>query len=455
MEAPRTLPDGLLVAWYGDDYTGAAAVMEVLAFAGLPAVLFFEPPSQEQLARFPGIRGLGIAGAARARSPAWMETHLPPVFRYLADLGAPVTHYKICSTLDSAPQVGSIGKAIDLALEAQPVDWVPLLTAAPAVGRYQAFGTLFASSATGVHRLDRHPVMARHPVTPMTEADVTRHLAAQTARPIGLVALDALQDGSTADAALADARRAGAEIVALDVVDDRTEAASGRLIWEQGGPRVLVAGSQGVEYALIRHWCEAGLLVPPEPPPHPAPVAHLPVVSGSASPTTDAQIGWAAEHGFAPIRFDPCAILGSAHERDAAIASLVDSALAAGGDPLVHTARGPEDPAIARFREAADAAGIPPEAANAAIGEALGDILGGILARTGWRRAVIAGGDTSSLGAARLGIMALTARAATVPGGALCDAHFRESHHPPLEIALKGGQMGGPDFFGMMRDGLQ
>ena len=40
MSAPRALPDGPLVAFYGDDFTGSSAAMEALAFAGLETVLF-------------------------------------------------------------------------------------------------------------------------------------------------------------------------------------------------------------------------------------------------------------------------------------------------------------------------------------------------------------------------------------------------------------------------------
>jgi uncharacterized protein YgbK (DUF1537 family) len=142
---PRdSLPAGPLVAWYGDDFTGSAAVMEVLSFAGLPSVLFLDCPTPEMLARFPGSRGIGIAGTARARSPAWMREHLPPVFRSLSALGAPIAHYKVCSTLDSAPHIGSIGAAIDLAVPLLGGAWHPLLVAAPPIGRYQAFGNLFA-----------------------------------------------------------------------------------------------------------------------------------------------------------------------------------------------------------------------------------------------------------------------------------------------------------------------
>ena len=104
---------------------------------------------------------------------------LPPVFRALEELKAPVTHYKICSTLDSSPTVGSIGRAIDLAA---PIlgsgRWRPVgavIVGAPPIGRYQAFGNLFAVAADGVrYRLDRHPGMRRHPVTPMDESDVAR-----------------------------------------------------------------------------------------------------------------------------------------------------------------------------------------------------------------------------------------------------------------------------------------
>ena len=158
------LPDGRLVAWYGDDFTGAAATMEVLTFAGLPSMLFLEPPTREQLAEFSGYSGIGVASTARAQSPEWMVEHLPPVFDWLKSIGAKIAHYKICSTFDSSPKIGSIGKAIDIAANHFNGP-MPVLVAAPAMRRYQAFGTLFAGSPEGVARLDRHPVMARHPTS--------------------------------------------------------------------------------------------------------------------------------------------------------------------------------------------------------------------------------------------------------------------------------------------------
>jgi 3-oxoisoapionate kinase len=220
------LPDGLLVAVYGDDFTGSAAVMEVMAFAGLPSALFLDLPTEEHLARFPGLRALVVAGTARSHGPDWMDAHLPRIFEGLERTGAPLVHYKVCSTLDSAPHVGSIGRAIDIALDVFAAPWVPVLLAAPAIRRYQCFGHLFAAGPGGVFRLDRHPVMACHPVTPMDEAEVARHLARQTQLPIGVLDVEALRDDGAARSRLARLQADGTRIVCLDTVgeDDLSHA---------------------------------------------------------------------------------------------------------------------------------------------------------------------------------------------------------------------------------------
>ena len=155
-----------------------------------------------------------------------MEAHLPPVFETLAALNAPIAHYKVCSTFDSAPQVGSIGRAIDLAAPVLGGAWHPLVVADPAIGRYQVFGNLFAVAGGVGYRLDRHPTMSCHPVTPMDEADVRRHLAKQTEKDIGLVDYLALKRGE-ADARLKEELAQGAEIVAIDVAR-RRDACRGR-----------------------------------------------------------------------------------------------------------------------------------------------------------------------------------------------------------------------------------
>ena len=457
MSGAPTLPAGVLLAFCGDDFTGSSAVVEVMTFAGLPAVMFLQPPTAEQLRRFADYRVIGVASVARAQTPAWMDAHLPPAFAALAGLKAPVTHYKVCSTLDSSPQIGSIGHAIDIAipiLERTPdfALWRPLVVAAPGIGRYQVFGHLFAAFAGAHYRLDRHPVMQAHPVTPMTESDVGRHIARQTDRRIGLIDLAAMKQGRAREA-LAEEIAAGRTLVSLDVVDDETLRIVGELMWTQRRGGLFAVGSQGVEYALVAYWRAAGLL-PPAPARAPAPAAReIVAVSGSVSQITAGQIEWAAANGFEIVALDAAASLDERSWRAALDGAVLAgrAALSRGRSPLIATARGPDDPAVARFTQAsagADAANV-----NSRIGLGLGEILARLATASGIRRAAVSGGDSSGYAMSALGLYALEAIAPIAPGAPLCRAFSDSSEIDGFEISLKGGQMGAPDYFGSVRAG--
>ena len=124
-----------------------------------------------------------------------------------------------------------------------------------------------------------------------------------------------------------------------------------------------------------------------------------------------------------------------------------------GCDPLIHTSTGPEDPANERFREAIDTAALQAEHVNETVGSGLGSLLLELIEKAGVSRCAIAGGDTSGHGVSMLGIYALTALAPIATGAALCQAHSDKQSLAHLQIALKGGQMGGPDFFQQVRNG--
>jgi len=450
-----TLPDGPLIAFLGDDFTGSAATMEVLSFAGLPTVLFLAPPTKAQAARFGAMRGIGIATTARSQSPDWMARHLPPLFAHLAATGAPLLHYKTCSTLDSAPHTGSIGKAVELALAVRGSDWVSCLIAAPPLRRYQAFGQLFAAAGDAVYRLDRHPVMASHPVTPMQEADVAMHLRKQTDLPLATLTLEHLNPTGLASLRA----NAPAKIITLDCIDMDHAAQLGALIWDAAGADGhLAIGSQGVEYALVAHWQKSGLIPPPEPAPSFGKVGQVIAISGSVSPTTAAQIARAEEDGFIVIPLDAAALIKGGDSAKRAMTNSYEAARAAlsqGRDPLICSARGPDDPAVAATSAALSASQHTPHEANALIGTSLGTLLRDLLRGTGVARAIIAGGDTSGFAAQALGLFAFTAIGATTAGAALLKGHSDTPEFDGLELALKGGQMGSPDYFSWIKNGAR
>ena len=450
-----SLPEGLLVAFYGDDFTGSTDTMEVLSFAGLETVLFLGDPTPERLARFPGTRAVGIAGVSRSRDPAWMEAELSGRFSALAKFGAPILQYKVCSTFDSSPAIGSIGKAIDLGVGHAAGRWTPVVVGAPPLRRYQAFGNLFAAADGVGHRLDRHPTMARHPVTPMDESDLGRHLARQTPRRIELIDLVALK-GVLGPARLRALAGDDAPAILIDVVDDETLREAGRLVWEHRGDGLFSASSSGLEYALVAHWRDAGLIEVVDTGRPAASVERIAVASGSCSPATAGQIDWAAASGFAPIRIAGARLVRGGNEARAEIGRAADAALAAlgeGRDPIVFSAHGPADPAIDEAEAAAASRGLQRPEATRLIGGGLASVMERILEVAPLRRIAVAGGDTSGDVASALDLFALTASAPLAPGSPLCRGWSDRPERSGLELALKGGQVGAPSFFGAVKAG--
>ncbi|MEO7157694.1 MAG: four-carbon acid sugar kinase family protein, partial [Vicinamibacterales bacterium] len=208
---------GPLMCFYGDDFTGSTDALESLWLAGLSTTLFSQAPTRRRLAEHPGLQAFGVAGMSRAMTPEHMETELRPVLTSLRDTGVPIVHYKICSTFDSSPAVGSIGKVIEIGLDVFGDAPIPIVAGAPSLGRYCLFGNLFARlGADGpVYRLDRHPSMSKHPITPMDEADLRLHMAKQTDATIGLVT--SAQLALDADAAFATNIDDGAKAILIDL----------------------------------------------------------------------------------------------------------------------------------------------------------------------------------------------------------------------------------------------
>src|SRR5918993_3636213 len=188
----------LLLSFYGDDFTGSTDAMESLARGGVRTVLFTQPPTPAQLARYDGLRAFGVAGMTRAMGPDEMERTLRPALAAMRECGASIVHYKVCSTFDSSPTVGSIGRAIDVGMEVLQSPVVPVVVGAPSLGRFCAFGHLFARCGDDAtpYRLDRHPSMSKHPVTPMDEADLRLHLRKQTRKSVGLIDFTQLRRGT-------------------------------------------------------------------------------------------------------------------------------------------------------------------------------------------------------------------------------------------------------------------
>ncbi len=445
-----TAQDNLLLSYYGDDLTGSTDVMEALASNGVETVLFMDAPDETLLKRFGHCRAIGLAGTSRSETPDWMEENLTPAFRWLKSLSAAICHYKVCSTFDSSPKVGNIGKAVEIgkALFHQP--YVPVLVGAPQLKRYTAFGHLFAAYQGEVYRIDRHPVMSRHPVTPMAEADLRLHMKDQTALKTELADLSMLA-AADADQRIDALCEIADGMVLFDVDSPESQSHAGRQLWRlkrEGG--WFVAGSSGVEYALLMAWNSAGLAKGRATFPLPGKADRIAVVSGSVSPTTERQIRHATQNGFAGINLDPLELLGE--NGSAALERAINNGLDGlkrGESVILNTALGPS------ADRGGDIDRIP--GSRHRLGRLLGTILRRLVEEQHLTRAVIAGGDTSSHALKELHVQALTTLLPLpqTPGSPLCTAHGTHAPTNGLQIALKGGQVGSDGYFSQIRDGLQ
>lgn len=456
----------LLLAFYGDDFTGSTDALEFLSRAGAKTVLFIEPPQFEQLERYHGLHAIGVAGMTRAMTPENMEKELQPAFTALRSSGAAHIHYKVCSTFDSSPTIGSIGKAIDIGAEIFEAAFTPLLVAAPVLGRYCAFGNLFARMGIGsqgiIYRLDRHPSMKKHPVTPADESDLRIHLSRQTEKKIDL--MDILQialSDAEAKEALRGIIRNGAEIVLFDALDEEHLLSIGKLIAEYASEEkpLFSVGSSGIEMALGAYWRKKGFLKPSQTWPQPGRTKSLLVASGSCSPVTSGQIAWALSQGFAEVALDTEAITLSGKYStnvDEHVAKII-SLIAEGRSVVLHTSMGDDDERIQQTSEIFKKRGFNQSTirTQTAIlyGSALGRIVRGVSEKIAVQRIVIAGGDTSSYAAREMGIEAVEMIAPLSPGAPLCKAYAPGSAVDGLEVNFKGGQVGSEDYFGMVLEG--
>lgn len=414
--------------WYGDDFTGATDTLASLAERDIRALLFLRIPTEEQLTAAGPLDAIGIAGATRSMSPDAMATELASAGRFFAETGVGILHYKCCSTFDSAPHVGSLGAAARALRPYFANPFLPVVGGQPNLGRYCLFGNLFAAAGSGgsVHRIDRHPTMSVHPVTPMAEADLRRHLAAQGLERIELIDYRSYE-GSDTETALAARLAAPPDAVLLDVARNEDLAVIGRLLRRQmeAGP-MLAIGPSSVAQALATAWPGArqGAAVATPDTPRTGPVLAL---VGSLSPVTRTQVE--SSSAYERLGIDTASLLsepayGVALEQD------VLARLTAGHHVMLVTDRPSQAPGNAE-----------------SVALATGRLLRGIMGAAAIRRLVVAGGDTSSLAVKSLDIWGLSYRAALVPGAPLCRTHSDDPRLDGLDIVLKGGQMGPVDFF--------
>ncbi len=447
----KSNPTFLKLAYYGDDFTGSTDVMESLALMGIPTVLFMELPTTDAIKNFSFKNKLfanqqpqvaGVAGISRSFSPEQLQNNLPTIFKNIAAWKADYFHYKICSTFDSSPKIGSVGLAIDIAANYFESAFIPLLVGMPRLNRFVVFGNLFARVNGVTYRLDRHPTMSKHPITPMDESDLLRHLKKQSDRKSNLVDVLAL-DGN--EESLSDSfnkllQEADGKIVLFDTLNDRHFNTIGNLFSKIAvNKNQLIVGSSAVEHAIFHQTISENkqpILIDPV-----GKADKMLVMSGSCSPVTAGQIQFAKQQGFHTLAIDPLKLLNdcSQNGEEERIKVIAVELLEKNAPLIIYSAMGPDDSSVAAVKNISGGQEHLPNL--------LGNLLGRIVENTHTERVITVGGDTSGKITQQLQISALEFLMPVAPGAPMCLSHSTKPAMDNLQIILKGGQNGDETFF--------
>ncbi len=411
----------MLLGCIADDFTGATDLANTLVKGGMTAVQVIGVPTGP----LPEADVVIVALKSRTSPVAQAVAESLAAAEALLAGGARQLFFKYCSTFDST-DAGNIGPVADALVKRLGCGFALANPAFPTNGRTVFQGHLFVGGA-----LLNESGMEKHPLTPMTDANLVRVLSRQTEGSVGLVNFATVEQGAQAiKRAMGQLKEGGRRYAIVDAVTDQHLMAIG----EAAADHALITGGSGVAMGLPANFRAKGLL-----PERGDSAAALPpmqgraaVLAGSCSRATLAQIGFARDH-MPTLELDVLATPDVAALVAQATAWL-DATLGESGPVLVAASATPEKVAALQARLGRDAAGALVEETLAAIAAHMVTL--------GVKRLVVAGGETSGAVVTQLGVAALRIGPEIAPG-----VPWTFAEPVGMHLALKSGNFGDRDFF--------
>lgn len=407
--------------YIGDDFTGASDTLATFSRGGARTKLFLAPPTASEMV---GLRAVGIATGLRSMNQRMMREEINRLMPALAATRTRYVHYKVCSTFDSSVEIGSIGAAVAAISTHVDPSLVLIVGGQPSLRRYCCFGHLFAGAADGnIYRIDRHPVMSRHPVTPMAESDLRLHLAQQGLDGTELITTAELESGTAAIVERLAASASATRKFLFDIACQDHVTLLGEVLQRIPVRRpILVVGASSVAEALTSTGTRP---VTPTPAGQPAAASELPtfIFAGSRSSVTRSQVE--ATRLFSRLPLTP-AMMSTPDRLEWAVGE-ARKQLSSGSNLLAHL--------------------LPDEHYDidaGALAERSARFVAAVVSNMKLSGLGIAGGDTSSMAVTGLGVRNLTYLGDADRGVAICRA---QTAHGSFVLMLKGGQMGAADLF--------
>lgn len=410
-----------LLGCIADDFTGATDLANILVRGGMRTVQSIGVPDRD-LVEFGEADAIVIALKSRTTPAPSAVAESLQALEWLRQRGCQQFFFKYCSTFDSTA-AGNIGPVTEALLEVLGSDFTIACPAFPETGRTLFRGHLFVQDS-----LLNECGMQHHPLTPMKDANLVRVLAAQTKGAVGLVRYDVVEQGADAVVDRFQALRAeGVSVAIADALSDADLQTLGRACADLA----LITGGSGVAQGLPGNFRRQGLLRDGDASAMPIIDGRAVVLAGSTSQATNGQVAAWLAAGRPAFRVDPLAIA-----RGEPVAAQAVAFAEREESVLVYATSSPDQVAAVQRELGAEQAG-------AMIEGVLGEVAAQLQSQ-GWRRFVVAGGETSGSVVQALQVKGLRIGRQIDPG---VPATVAFGGNTALALTLKSGNFGSVDFF--------
>lgn len=408
-----------------DDVTGGSDLAGMLCEQGVRTLQLFGVPDATLLSGMNGGHdAVVVCLKSRSVPPADAVAMTLEALDRLQVLHPAQVQFKYCSTFDSTRE-GNIGPVTEALLDRLGVPFTVAVPALPVNGRTQYLGHLFVNGQL----LSESP-LRHHPLNPMDDPFLVRHLQAQTSRRVGLVPLPIVQAGP--EAIRAEFARLQDDGIAMALVDAVVESDLDEIAEAVVDLRLITGGS-GLARTLPAAWRRRGLL--PERrgdaiAAAPARLGSL-VLAGSCSAATLGQLERLEASGCPVLRVDVSRLVNAPEVEIARLAQWAIETVQRHGQAAVRSST------EASQRHGSDAQ------ASSQIEAAFGSLARRLVDEELVGTLIVAGGETSGavVKALKLAVVeVVTILDPGVPG-------LRTLGPSPLRLALKSGNFGSPDFF--------
>ncbi len=410
----------VLLGCIADDFTGATDLGGFLVKQGFRTIQLNGIPDRN--VAIPEVDALVVALKSRTIAPDAAITQSLEALEFLQQLHCEQFYFKYCSTFDSTEK-GNIGPVMDALLEALGAEFTIACPALPVNGRSVYQGHLFVNGV-----LLNESGMQHHPLTPMTDPNLVRFLGKQVKRKVGLVPFEVVDQGADAiQTFFHELQATGHRYAVVDAVSESQLNAIGQAVKDLK----LITGGSGLSINLA-----ANFELPSLSEKTAARLPKIPgngvILSGSCSVRTQEQVAQ-AEKLFPSFYLDPFQLQKEPEWVEEAIQWALTQIPKS--PVLIYTTGPPEKVQEIQKALGEDQAGEIIESALTMVAQAL--------AKTGVRKFVIAGGETSGAIVKALGMSKMQIGPEIAPGVPWCVG----LGEPPVLLALKSGNFGSVDFF--------